>query len=240
VRRLGALLVLAAVPTLLIVGPRAGGQTSAVDEGRDLFATGCASCHGVTGEGTANGPPLVGVGPASVDFMLSTGRMPLGDPTQQPTRQAPKYTAEEIGALVAYVASLGPGGEPIPVVDPEAGDVALGRHVYASHCLACHGAGAQGASVGGGQLAPSLYRASPEEVAEAVRIGPGAMPPFAEGLIDQHELDSLVRYVLELREPPDPGGLDLGRVGPVTEGFVAWVVGLGILVLVIRFTGTRT
>ncbi|MGH2573670.1 MAG: cytochrome bc1 complex diheme cytochrome c subunit [Actinomycetota bacterium] len=239
-RRLGALLVLAAVPTLLIVGPRAGGQTAATEEGRELFATGCASCHGVAGGGTANGPPLVGVGPASVDFMLSTGRMPLGDPTQQPTRQAPRYTEEEITALVAYVASLGPGGEPIPMVDPESGDVMLGRQLYSSHCLACHGAGAQGASVGGGQLAPSLRRASPEEVAEAVRIGPGAMPPFAEGLMDQHELDSLVRYVLDLREAPNPGGLDLGRVGPVVEGFVAWILGLGILVLVIRFTGTRT
>ena len=239
-RRLGALLILAAVPTILIVGPRAGGQTSATEEGRELFATGCASCHGVTGEGTANGPPLAGVGPASVDFMLSTGRMPLGDPTQQPTRQSPKYTADQIDGLVEYVASLGPGGEPIPSVDPEAGDLMLGRDLYSSGCLACHGAGGQGASVGGGQLAPALDRASPEQVAEAVRVGPGAMPPFAEGLIDQQELDSLVRYVLELREQPDRGGLDLGRVGPVTEGFVAWVVGLGILVLVIRLTGTRT
>jgi ubiquinol-cytochrome c reductase cytochrome c subunit len=239
VRRLGALLILAAVPTLLIVGPRAGGQTPSA-EGRELFATGCASCHGVTGEGTTNGPPLVGIGPASVDFMLSTGRMPLGDPTQQPTRQSPKYTGDQIEALVEYVVSLGPGGEPIPVVDPEAGNLMLGREVYSAGCLACHGAGAQGASVGGGQLAPGLDRATPEQVAEAVRIGPGAMPPFPEGLVDQQELDSLVRYVLVLREEPDPGGLDLGRVGPVTEGFVAWVVGLGILVLVIRFTGTRT
>ncbi|HEV8681346.1 MAG TPA: c-type cytochrome [Actinomycetota bacterium] len=239
-RRLGALLVLSAVPTLLIVGPRAGGQISAANAGPELFATGCASCHGVTGEGTANGPPLVGVGPASVDFMLSTGRMPLADPTQQPTRQSPKYTGDQIDALVAYVTSLGPGGEPIPVVDPEAGELMEGRDVYSFGCLACHGAGGQGASVGGGQLAPTLDRATPEQVAEAVRIGPGAMPPFTEGLIDQQELDSLVRYVFELREAPDPGGFDLGRVGPVTEGFVAWVLGLGILLLVIRLTGTRT
>lgn len=237
-RRLGALLILAAVPTILIVGPRAGGQVPSA-EGQELYATGCASCHGVTGEGTPNGPPLVGIGPASVDFMLSTGRMPLGDPTQQPTRQSPKYTGAQIEALVDYVVSLGAGGEPVPVVDPEAGDLTLGREVYSVGCLACHGAGGQGASVGGGQLAPALDQATPTQMAEAVRIGPGAMPPFPEELIDQRELDSLVRYVLELREEPDPGGLDLGRVGPVTEGFVAWVVGLGILVLVIRFTGTR-
>jgi ubiquinol-cytochrome c reductase cytochrome c subunit len=240
VRRLVPLLVVAAVPTILIMGPRAAGQTGMAEDGRELFSAGCASCHGPDGGGTANGPPLVGVGPASVDFMLSTGRMPLADPEQQPVRQAPRYTPEEIAAMVAFVSSLGPGGEPIPPVDPESGDLALGRRVYTSDCLACHGAGGQGASVGGGQIAPSLDRSTPRELAEAVRIGPGAMPPFGEGIIDQHELDSLARYVLELRTTPNPGGLDLGRVGPVVEGFVAWVVGLGILVLVVRLTGTRT
>jgi hypothetical protein len=30
----------------------------------------------------------------------------------------------------------------------------------------------------------------------------------------------------------------MGHVGPVAEGFVAWVVGMGTLVLVIRAIGT--
>lgn len=238
-RRLLFFLVVA-LPTLLIVGPRAGGQESPADEGARLFAVGCASCHGPQGEGTETAPTLVGVGSAAVDFMLSTGRMPLSDPDQQPTRQPPKYSAEEIEALVAYVGSLGPGGEAIPFVSPEAGDLSLGRDLYGANCLACHGAGAQGASVGAGQIAPSLHRATPVQVAEAVRVGPGAMPPFTEELIDQHELDSLVRYVMDLRTESNPGGLDLGRVGPVVEGFVGWVVGLGLLLLVIRLTGTKT
>jgi ubiquinol-cytochrome c reductase cytochrome c subunit len=180
------------------------------------------------------------VGTAAADFMLSTGRMPLADPDQEPTRQPPKYSAEEIEALVAYVASLGPGGESIPFVSLEGGDLRLGRDIYSANCLACHGAGAQGASVGAGQLAPSLHRATPVQVAEAVRVGPGPMPPFTDELIDQHQLDSLVRYVMDLRTESNPGGLDLGRVGPVVEGFVGWVVGLGLLLLVIRLTGTKT
>ena len=238
-RRL-ALLLTVALPTLLIVGPRAGGQESPAEEGARLFAVGCASCHGPQGEGTANAPSLVGVGPAAVDFMLSTGRMPLSDPDQQPTRQAPRYSVEEIEALVEHVASLGPGGVTIPFVSPDAGDLSRGREIYSFNCLACHGAGAQGATVGAGQIAPSLHRATPLQVAEAVRVGPGPMPPFSEELIDQDDLDSLVRYVMDLRTASNPGGLDLGRVGPVVEGFVGWVVGLGLLLLVIRLTGTRT
>ena len=234
------LLIVAGLPTLLIVGPRAGGQESSTSEGARLFATGCASCHGPEGEGTENAPSLVGVGTAAADFMLSTGRMPLADPDQEPTRQPPKYSAEEIEALVAYVASLGPGGESIPFVSLEGGDLALGRDLYSGNCLACHGAGAQGASVGAGQLAPSLHRATPVQVAEAVRVGPGPMPPFGDELIDQRQLDSLVGYVMNLRTESNPGGLDLGRVGPVVEGFVGWVVGLGLLLLVIRLTGTKT
>jgi ubiquinol-cytochrome c reductase cytochrome c subunit len=239
VRRLLLLLVVA-LPTLVIVGPRAGGQESSADQGARLFAVGCASCHGPQGEGTENGPSLVGVGAAAVDFMLSTGRMPLSDPDQEPTRQAPKYSPAQIEALVTFVGSLGPGGDAIPFVSPEAGDLSLGRDLYSANCLACHGAGGQGASVGGGQIAPSLQRATPVQVAEAVRIGPGPMPPFSDQLIDQRELNSLVRYVMDLRTESNPGGLDLGRVGPVVEGFVGWVVGLGLLLLVIRLTGTKT
>jgi hypothetical protein len=38
---------------------------------------------------------------------------------------------------------------------------------------------------------------------------------------------------------PNRGGLGLTRVGPVAEGFVGVVIGLGLLLLVIRYTGTR-
>src|SRR5436305_9794728 len=37
----------------------------------------CAVCHGERATGTKQGPSLVGVGPASIDYVLSTGRMPL-------------------------------------------------------------------------------------------------------------------------------------------------------------------
>ncbi|MGH2725160.1 MAG: cytochrome bc1 complex diheme cytochrome c subunit [Actinomycetota bacterium] len=234
----------AGVATVLLVAAGwasrpAVGQEDIVEEGRDLFVANCASCHGPGAGGTSQGPPLLGVGAASVDFMLSTGRMPLADPAAQPVRGPVAFTPGEIGAIVGYVTSLAPGGPAVPEVEPGAGDLARGRAVYAANCLACHGAGAQGASVGGGAVAPPLDAATPTELAEAARIGPGAMPRFGPETIDREDLDSVVRYVLALREGQNPGGIGLGHVGPVVEGFVGVVLGLGLLVLAIRFTGTR-
>lgn len=241
VRRLLVLALVAFGPAAAIqlASAPARGQEE-VERGFDLYAAGCSTCHGLEGQGTDQGPSLVGVGAAAVEFMLSTGRMPLADPAEQPVRNAPAYDPDEIAAIVTYVTSLGPGGEPIPVVDPGSGDLARGRSVYSANCLACHGAGAQGASVGGGAVAPPLDESTHTQLAEAPRIGPGVMPVFDERVIDEGDMNSLVRYVVSLRSGQDRGGLSLGRVGTVTEGLVGWLFGLGVLVLVIRLTGTRT
>ena len=61
-------------------------QVTAVEAGRSLFVTGCSSCHGLDGGGTRRGPDLTHAGAASADFYLSTGRMPLADPGDQPVR----------------------------------------------------------------------------------------------------------------------------------------------------------
>jgi quinol---cytochrome-c reductase cytochrome c subunit len=244
--RLLALAVLSLVPTAAIQllgtgGRRASAQAEEeVDRGLELYVAGCASCHGVTGEGTGQGPTLVGVGSASVDFMLSTGRMPLANPQEQPSRGPPRYSPEEIAALVAFVTSLGPGGPAIPAVSRGGGDLAEGRELYVANCLACHGAAAQGASVGGGAVAPALDQATAVQITEAVRIGPGMMPLFGEQQIDDRDMDSLIRYVRSLRDPDDRGGLGLGHVGPVVEGLIGWLLGLGVLLLVVRLTGTAT
>jgi ubiquinol-cytochrome c reductase cytochrome c subunit len=209
--------------------------------GGALYATNCSSCHGLQAQGTANGPSLQGVGPAAVDFMLSSGRMPLADPADQPVRGEPAFSPPQIAAIVDYVEGIAPGGPPIPSVDPAAGSPSDGLQIYLNTCSACHGAGATGDSIGGGQIAPSLYAASPLQIAEAVRIGPGDMPRFSERTITQHDVDSLARYLVYLRgdNAADRGGLQLGRVGAVAEGLIAGVVGLGILLLVIRLTGAR-
>lgn len=205
-------------------------QVSAA-EGEALFVQSCASCHGVGGRGTAAGVSLVGVGAASADLMLRTGRMPASDPNAPQLAGKPAFDDDQIRALVAYVASLGEG-PPIPDVQVSRGDVAAGRELFIGSCAACHGAGASGDSIGGQAVAPPLLDVDPTLVGEAVRTGPGVMPVFGPEQIDDAGLDALAAYLAFLRsDEASPGGLSLGGVGPVTEGYVAWIVGIGLLVL---------
>jgi len=208
--------------------------------GGDLFALHCASCHGAVGQGSGDGISLRGVGAAAVDFALSTGRMPLANPHQPMVRRASTWTRRDIDDISAFVTWLAPGGPPVPTVDPASGDIARGQKLFAANCAPCHGTAGQGAAVGEGADAPDLYEATPVEIAEAVRIGPDPMPRFDSTTISPDDLNSLVRYVVSLRTPVDRGGFNMGHVGPVAEGFVAWIAGLGAIVVIIRLIGTTT
>jgi ubiquinol-cytochrome c reductase cytochrome c subunit len=215
----------------------ADAQDDPVAAGQRLFETGCSSCHGLDGDGVDDrGPSLVGVGAASAYFYLSSGRMPTDDPGQQTRRKPPAYDDEEIAQLVDFVASLGPG-PPIPDVDPADGDLAEGQQLYTVNCAACHNSAGSGGALGEAIYAPSLTSATPTQVAAAVRIGPGAMPLFTEESLDDQQLASVLRYIEYLKDPEDPGGASLGRVGPVPEGFVAWVFGIGGVLVAVRWLG---
>jgi ubiquinol-cytochrome c reductase cytochrome c subunit len=204
------------------------------DQGAALYLQNCASCHGPAGQGAEAGPPLLAAGAAGADFYLRTGRMPLGAPGQVPQRQDPHFDPEEIEALVAYVASLG-DGPAIPQVTA-GGDVHRGWKLYTANCAACHGASGTGNAVGGGFAAANLHQAESLDVAEAMIVGPGVMPRFA---FDQRDQDAIVAYVLFLRNSPSPGGVPLGGFGPVSEGFVAVVIGLSLFVALARWVGHR-
>jgi len=227
---------------LLAVGLHTAGATEPgraqgagdADRGRRLFLTGCASCHGQNGEGTSQGPDLRGVGAASADFQLSTGRMPNTAPDRQSVTKRSPYTSREIDDLVAFVASLG-SGPPIPHVHDPPGDLQEGGQLFLDNCAACHSAAGNGGALSVGRDAPTLHGATPVEVAEAVRTGPGNMPVFGPGTFTPEQVNSIVRYVEYLKKPQDPGGLSLGLVGPITEGLVAILVGLGALMLITRW-----
>lgn len=207
-------------------------------DGKALYLTGCAGCHGAARQGTARGPSLRGVGAASVDFMLRTGRMPRGGLLGPSGRKPPVYDRRQIAAIVAFL-TRGSSATPIPRVDPARGDLVEGGTLYRDNCAACHGAIATGGALSFGQNAPPLAPASPVEIAEAVRVGPGQMPRFDNATFDEHELNSIVRYVRTLADPQDRGGDPLGHRGPIPEGFVAWIGGMGALVLAIRWIGER-
>lgn len=244
--RLGRAVALAGAASALIASSafvtraqaEAVGQVRPVAAGRALYVTGCSSCHGLDARGTAQGPDLSGSGAAAADFYLSTGRMPLADPDDQPERKRPAYSQPQIDQLVAYVASLG-DGTPIPKVNAGDGDLSEGNTLYTENCAACHSSAGAGGALGVSINAPPVWRATDLQVAEAMRIGPGAMPVFGPDTLDDAEVASIVRYVSYLKEPDDRGGHPLGHIGPVPEGFVAWIVGLGSMLAVAYWIGTR-
>jgi ubiquinol-cytochrome c reductase cytochrome c subunit len=218
---------------------------------RFLFLRDCATCHGADARGTAFGPDLHGVGAAQVDFQLSTGRMPVptGDAAQHrqrvsndeaQARRPPKYGPATRRALVDYTVGLAGGvGPPIPHVDVRAGNLADGGTIYRLQCAACHAWSGDGGALLGRE-APSTHPATPVEIAEAVRSGPGNMPAFGRAALDNRQLQSLVRYVRDLDHSDDRGGSPLWHLGPLAEGAVAVFVGLGLLVLAVRWIGTRS
>ena len=215
-------------------GALAAADTAVVEAGRGLYTANCAACHGPGGQGGASGPTLIGVGAASADFYLRTGRMPLSAPGQQAIRQPPRFADPEIEALVAYVASLG-AGPAIPQV-ASGGDLHRGWELFQANCAACHNATGAGNAIGGGYVAVDLGKADPTTIAEATIIGPGAMPAFG---FDEAQLADITAYVRWLRDAPTPGGAPIGETGPVAEGFVAVAIGLPLLLLVALFAARR-
>jgi ubiquinol-cytochrome c reductase cytochrome c subunit len=226
-------------------------STARAVEIRDVYLRDCATCHGADARGTGAGPDLRGAGAAQVDFQLASGRMPVptGDAAQHPrrpsveeaqARRKPRYDDATRHSLVAYVVSLAGGGGPaIPDLDLTRGDVASGGTLFRLQCAACH----SWSGDGGALLqrdAPSTHPASALEIAEAVRSGPGNMPAFGRAAVSDAQLQSLVRYVRHLDHPEDRGGAPLWHLGPLAEGAVAVFVGLGLLVVAVRWIGTRS
>ena len=217
-------------------------QQQLVSRGRDVFGAQCAMCHGETGRGGNDAPSLIGVGPASVDFMIRTGRMPARHIKPQYAHGPQRLSDSDRRAVVAYVASLAPNqGPDIPEVSGwEHADLSRGLELFTSNCAACHGPTAAGIAVGQQNVSSTLNQATPLEIAEAMRSGPGVMPVFGEDAIGQHDMESVVAWVMNLRQRAAPGGAQIGRSGPVTEGFVAWLLGLGTLTIVMYLLGQKS
>ena len=231
-----------------IVRPQVPPGTSLVELGYQLYAGNCATCHGAGGSGVpaptpgasgekGQGPPLRGIGARAADFYLRTGYMPLARVGIQPRRSHVLFDPREIRALVAYVASLG-GGPPIPKPHPQEGSLSEGQRLFAEHCAGCHQVVAAGGYLPGA-VAPPLHRATPVQIAEAVRIGPYVMPTFSKRQLSDRQLDSLIAYVQDAKHPQDRGGWALGHVGPVPEGLVAWLIAAALLVAVCVVIGRR-
>ncbi|KAA1418017.1 c-type cytochrome [Nocardioides humilatus] len=220
-------------------------QEDLVKEGRELFLVGCAFCHGQNGEGVLTqdgsqyGPALTDVGAAAVDFQVGTGRMPMAQPGVQVPRKEVVYTDDEIDALAAYVASLGTGPsvpdaelyDPDTLSEEEYDDyVTRGGQIFLANCTACHNFEGSGGAMPRGGFAPNIRGVDPKHIYEAMLTGPQSMDTFSDGNIPPDDKKAVIAYLDTLNEQPNYGGFTLGSLGPVSEGMIAWLIGIGGLV----------
>ncbi len=203
-----------------------------IAQGKQLFAVSCATCHGIDAQGTSLAPSLIGVGAAAVDFQMSTGRMPGKDIGPEMDRRPVTFTPGQIHAIAQYIASLG-GGPTVPSaaqVSTSGANVALGQSLFITDCAQCHNFDGAGGALTYGKFAPALTQATNTQMFEAMLTGPEAMPVFANTTITPAQKRDIIDYVTKLRAEPNPGGFSLGRIGPVTEGIVGFLGGIGVLV----------
>jgi len=212
-----------------------------VEDGRKLFLANCATCHGLQAQGTRNGPSLAGVGAASVDFQVGTGRMPMARPDVQAPDKPRMFGDEEVAALAAYVASLAPGPA-VPAEDVssgEGGDVAKGGELFRVNCAMCHNFAGSGGALTRGKYAPSLRDVEGKHVYEAMVTGPQSMPVFNDTNITPEAKNDIIAYLHSIDEQENVGGMSLGNLGPVSEGLFAWVFGLGLMIAFAVWLGKK-
>jgi len=205
-----------------------------ITAGKELFQANCSSCHGLEAQGTDQAPSLIGAGAAAVYFQMSTGRMPAKELGAENNRGPVRFTQEEIYQIADYVASLG-GGPPIPTaeqVNTRHADTAVGEELFSANCAQCHNAGLSGGALTYGKAAPPLTQSTPTQIYTAMLTGPEAMPVFSDGAIGPAAKRDIIAYITQTRVESNPGGFSLGRTGPVTEGLVIFLGGMGFLVLI--------
>ncbi|OON77675.1 cytochrome bc1 complex diheme cytochrome c subunit [Streptomyces tsukubensis] len=219
-------------------------QSLAIDEGKKLFSVGCASCHGTGGQGTSDGPSLVGVGSAAVDFQVGTGRMPLQQQGAQAPAKPVTYSKPEIQQLAAFVSSLG-AGPAVPTskqYNPQGADIAAGGELFRTNCAQCHNFTGAGGALTHGKVAPNLKGVDPKHIYEAMQTGPQNMPSFPDTTMPEKQKQQIIAFLntANSNNSESPGGLSLGGLGPVSEGLFAWVFGLGAMIAAAIWVAART
>ncbi len=222
----------------------AAADADVVAEGRELFLSNCATCHGLEAQGTlSDGPPLVGVGAAAVHFQVGTGRMPLAQPGPQEKRKPTQFSEDQIRAMAAYIATLGPGpaipgAEELEYEDLSAEEIAEGGEIFRTNCTMCHNYAGAGGALTEGKWAPQLYDVEPVHIYEAMVTGPAAMPVFNDTQITPEDKLKIIAYLNNIEDEP-AAGLRLGQLGPVSEGLFEWTIGLGSLIACAVWLGAK-
>ena len=240
---IGLVVTGAAYATLLPSRATASGTVSSdVEAGHKVFLANCATCHGLRAEGRNNAPSLIGVGAASVDFQVGTGRMPLQQSGPQAPQSKRKLSDDEVRQVAAWIASLAPGPS-IPTSEQygaEGGDVSRGGLIFRTNCAMCHNFAGKGGALTRGKYAPSLTGVDPKYIYEAMLTGPQSMPVFNDQTMDPQAKKDVIAYLQTIEKAPSPGGFALGAIGPVSEGLVGWGVGLLALIGCAVWLGRKT
>jgi ubiquinol-cytochrome c reductase cytochrome c subunit len=231
------------VPTPQTAHASTQGDAALVGMGQQLYNNTCITCHGSNLQGEQNrGPTLIGVGSAAVYFQVSTGRMPLDRQSAQAEQKPAKFTPQQIDALGAYIQAHG-GGPQQPAKTGGAlaeGNPAQGGQLFRLNCASCHNFTGQGGALSSGKFAPSLQDASPDVLYTAMLSGPQNMPKFSDRQLTPQEKQDVIAYVTSVQHGNnDPGGDGLGGLGPVSEGFIAWAVGIAALVGLTLWIGAK-
>jgi ubiquinol-cytochrome c reductase cytochrome c subunit len=227
----------------------AGSSAPTADQlanGQKLFQSSCSSCHNMNGQGVqGSGPSLIGVGAAAVDFQVGTGRMPAQQIGPQAPAKPPVFTPEQIADMAAYIGSLG-AGPAIPTPDQYSADpnnaasVSNGGVLFRTNCSQCHNIYGAGGALTDGKFAPPLKNTSPQHIYEAMLTGPQNMPIFNDNVMSPQNKKDIIAYLLHTRTGPNPGGVDLGSIGPVSEGLFVWTIVLGLLIVFACWIGAHT
>ncbi len=237
------LLSAGALYTVLAPEPQtaqAQGDPSLVRQGEQLYNNACITCHGTNLQGVEDrGPSLIGVGEAAVYFQVSTGRMPATRQEAQAGEKPVKFDPEEIDALGAYVQANG-GGPTVPEGELVGDDTARGGDLFRLNCASCHQFTGRGIALSSGKFAPEIADVNPAQIQSAMLHGPQNMPKFSDRQLTAEDKADITAYIQSITEDRNnPGGWSLGGWGPVSEGFIAWIVGIGVLVGVTLWIGAK-
>ncbi len=158
-----------------------------VTPGQALFAANCSSCHGPEALGTTRGPNLQGLGAGTVDFWVSTGRMPLADSSVQATRKPPRFNRLQTLEIAAWVQSLTPGqGTKVPVVNTNNADLEAGNTLFTLNCAACHTITGAGDAAGRRGVRPEPAPRHPPPDRRGHPVGAGQHAPLQPRQHDRH------------------------------------------------------
>ena len=218
-------------------------RSAIIEEGKQIFLKGCSSCHGLNAEGGAVAPSLIGVGAASVDFQVGTGRMPGQASGPQLYKKPVQFTEEQISAMAAYVASLAPGPA-IPDAEylrttGEDIDMTHGSELFRINCAMCHNAVGAGGALTQGKFAPALGGVTEKHIYEAMVTGPQNMPVFNDANLTPEDKRDIIAYLKYVEEAESVGGYELASIGPVAEGLFVWIFGLGFIIAITVWLGAK-